>query len=645
MDKIENEKAIGAARDWTQWVSATQTRNWFHEDPILDWLDMHGAAAGFTKDTDTPQYIQAADFTEFVKRKGLEFEAGVTRLLDQRLVQAGLKPMVRVCEFPWDSKSEEHRNETIKLMAAATPVILQGVLWDDENCVYGVPDLLVRSDLLNLLCDKTTDYPAASTAALRLGLDQFHYVIVDIKFKSLTFDANWEASNDAAHYKAQLALYNGALGKAQGFEPPKAFFIGRKWKKGSGKTLEEGTSCLDRLVPVSLPLQPQNKKEPIDWHRRAMEAVAWIRRVRAEGANWQVTPTATVNELRPNMGNKQDAPWHTAKREIAEETGEPTLVWYVGLETRNTLLACNSGDWRAPGFRYDLAIGRGGSTGDRIAKMIEVNRGETTSPVIPEQVDWVRDEWASPEPLEFFVDFETTSNLDDDFSKLPHIGGQPLIFMIGCGHWEPSTADAALDPLWSLDPTKRRWAFRVFYTKDISEAEEERIILEWARYMEEVRAAIPTAPNSPKVFHWSPAEVSTYSLGADSAFVRHLRPRGWPEPNWYDFLQSVIKQSGTSNAIYVKGAWGFGLKAIGKALHSLGLIDTLWVEGPADGLAAMGGSWVSYHEAAQKGIPVEETSFPDASGKTHYLYKEIIRYNEIDCRVMAESICYLRRYH
>ena len=38
--------------------------------------------------------------------------------------------------------------------------------------------------------------------------------------------------------------------------------------------------------------------------------------------------------------------------------------------------------------------------------------------------------------VEFYVDFEYCSDLDDDFAKLPEKGGQSLIFMIGCGHME-----------------------------------------------------------------------------------------------------------------------------------------------------------------------------------------------------------------
>ena len=60
------------------------------------------------------------------------------------------------------------------------------------------------------------------------------------------------------------------------------------------------------------------------------------------------------------------------------------------------------------------------------------------------------------------MDFEFCSDLNDDFSKLPEKGGQPLIFMIGCGHMENG-----------------EWQFKSLVTENLSAGEEIRIIQEW----------------------------------------------------------------------------------------------------------------------------------------------------------------------
>ena len=636
---------IPSDRDWSGWISATQTRNWMKKDPLLDWLELYGTQSGFIRDTQLPTYIAEADFTQFILRKGREFETCVLGIVADRLSRAGLAPITQIAHEPSDARSERCRAQTITLMRQGTPVISKGVVWDEQLALYGVPDLLVRSDFLHVICDCDPSYEARTHGAPKLESSGFHYVVVDIKYRGFALDSSGEASNEAGHYKVQLAIYNAALGSTQGYMPPQAFFIGRKWSKGSGQNADGATSCLDRLIPVSLPVQAQFRAEPINWLDRAIEAAEWIRRLRIEGSSWKVLPAPSVEELYPNMKNAQDSPWHNAKKEIAAQIGEPTQVWQLGVDVRKDLVRHGSGDWRNSAFRMDLLGNGNGSTTARRTTMLGMNRNPDAPLVHPRVLDWARDEWAVPEPLEFFVDFETTSNLDDDFLNLPEIGGQPLIFMIGCGHWEPIDELARKDASWSLNPAKRRWIFKVFYTEALTEHEEKRIIFEWHEHMDEVRKSTPGAPIKPKVFHWSPAETRTYSMGSDSAFVRHLRPAGWPEPNWYDFLQSVVKPKGRSEAVYVKGAWGFGLKAIGKALHSHGLIETLWEDGPADGLAAMGGSWACYRLAEQLGIPVTEVVFSDISGVNHRLFNEVIQYNEVDCRVMAECISYLRGNH
>ena len=79
------------------------------------------------------------------------------------------------------------------------------------------------------------------------------------------------------------------------------------------------------------------------------------------------------------------------------------------------------------------------------------------------------------------------------------------------------------------------------------------------------------------------------------------------------------------------GAFNFGLKAIAKAMHAAGFIETTWGDGPTDGLGAMIGAWWCDAEARRFVVPMIELD----------LMREIAAYNAVDVRVMADVVGWL----
>ena len=582
---------------WDEWVSASQTRNHALGHPLIDWLDRHGEAHGFTRDA----VDEATDFGAFIMGKGLEFEraavAHLRGLTDMRVI------------LPEGASRAERRDPavaeaTFAALAEGVPIVCQGVLRDAESRTWGAPDLLVRSDVLADLFPDSLSANEAAVPAPDLGIGARHYRVVDIKYSTLGLAAGGELGNSgsAPAYKVQTFLYNRALGRLQGYLPPTAFLLGRGWTQTRQREKTRGDSALDRLGPVVM-----NDELAAD----AGEAVDWLRRMRREGHGWQALPEPSVEELRPN-GKADPGPWKSALRRILDEGEDLSRLWQAGPTRRRKAYDLGITRWTDPRLTPE-ALGMSGAMAARLSAQIEVNLDHAGPLVRPERVAAARDEWFDP-PLEFYVDFETVGDLDDDFARFPERGGQPLIFMVGCGHLEAG-----------------EWKFECFIADRLDEPSEARAIDAWFAHMAAVRARL--APSSrAMVVHWSPHERFTLEEAFDAAVKRHPE-KDWRHPDWawFDFLARVVREE----PVVVRGAHGFGLKAVANAMHALGLVETKWDEGPVDGLGAMVGAWRCEREAASAGGRLIDTD----------LMRGIRRYNEVDCKAMMELVRYLRRHH
>ena len=518
-------------------------------------------------------------------------------------------------------------------MRQGAPIIYQPVLWDAQNLTYGSPDFLIRSDVLHHIFPTTLSEHQASVNAPDLGDDPWHYRVVDVKFTTLSLNAaGTELANggSATAYKAQLYVYNRMLGRLQGLEPTESYLLGRGWHFKSKGVDYRGDSAMDRLAPISQSGTITNK---VSISHTVEQALDWVRRVRTEGRDWELLPTPSVPELYPNMGGVDDdmmrdsnpadlegddedelsGRWENVKKWLANELKDLTMLWQVGGGKRNDAHSRGFYRWDDPHLTPpDVGI-KGAKQASVLQQLLDVNRNDGPS-VLPRHIDKTRDDWFSDRGIEFFVDFEFCSDLNDDFSNLPRKGGQSIIFMIGCGHVENG-----------------QWRFKSLVVDTLSELEESLIIQEWFDHMAQVRNRLDPGNTSPRIIHWSGAEVSALQSAYNSAWNRHDRPNDWPQLNWYDFLQNVIREE----PVVVRGALGFGLKAIANAMQTQGLIETDWSNSAVDGLGAMVGAWRCDEKAQLQDEPLS----------TSPLMTEIARYNEIDCKVMMEIVRYLRENH
>lgn len=589
--------------DWDTWISPTRTRAFALGDPLLDWLGRHGRERGFVPDDERDGFDPRTDFGAFVRAQGERFEAAVVALFETH------DQIVRIATEPAHSRSRERLDATLAAMRAGVPIIAGAVLRDEPSRTYGVADLLVRSDVLaRLFPDAIPDDDVAMGAPL-IGAAHHHYRVVDIKFHTFEVRADGSAGEgDSLPYLVQVWLYNRMLGRLQGYRPKSAYLLGRNWTARGGD--ERGGGCLERLARVDEDRWLDSRD--LSLKELALRGVDWIRRLRAGGAGWDVVPRPSVPELYPHLRNTEDAPWHAAKAEIGSALGELTVLPRMNSDRRALAHAAGIQRWDEPGLS---AAQLGITTQDGVAlcnAVLAANQSLVRT-VLPGRVGRADPAWRTAARVEFFVDFETVNNLGDDFTRLPAMGGQALIFQIGCG-WFGNGA----------------WQFAQWTAERLDPAFEGRIIEAWLATMGTVVADAGATLADARIIHWSPAEPVNLETAYNAARTRHAEA-AWPiELPWFDFLSRVVR----AEPVSVTGAFNFGLKSIAKAMRAAGLIETTWGDGPTDGLGAMVGAWWCDGEARRTGVPMTELE----------LMREIGAYNEVDCRVMAEVVGWLRAY-
>ena len=537
-DELDNQ--------WTGWISASATHNWAQQEPIVDWLNAYGKQAGFIPDHERLGYDHRFDYVSFVLRQSWAFEKAVVAWLSR------LSQLRVIATNPSQTRLLAKAEETVAAMRDGVPIIAQAVLWNQDDRMDGMVDLLVRSDRLAQLCPAAFAHetPHATTIpAPLLGDAPYHYRAIDIKFTTLQLQQDGEAPRQHLAYKVQNWVYNEALGKTQGYTPPASYLLGRDLFRALGR-VSHSDSELGRL---------------------ASEAATWLRRVQLEGATWQVLPLPTVPELRPNLKASQDLRWHGAKREIAVIQHDLTLLPYVGPDRRTLAAARGITRWDDPALSARV-VGLDGEWGRRVDAVLAANRQAANKAVVPTRTASNVGNWQQPGAGECFVIVGAVTDQADDFSQLPERGGAPMVYMITLG-WLSGDG---------------RCQTKQLIAQDLSLAAETELKAASKKELTRIAESAGVPVEKLRLFHWGIPQVP------------------WPDGNWYDLLENLIYRE----PVAVRGAFGFGLPKMAQAFYDLGLIATPLPHLPAEPtapLSAMAGVWWAAQEAAERGWSLGQT--------------------------------------
>ena len=603
---------------------ASGVHNYMLNDPILDWIKHRKTSVSevqemqkMADDEDVP--VESDRFFELITQKGKEFETNVISIITSKLENLSKKfpkkfpkkspKLLQIAKCRDDIFSTNKYQETIDTIKKQVAVIYQGVLHGNQDFkAFGSPDLLVRSDIVNYLVDTPIDkVPKKKNGT-------FYYVVIDIKFCTMKLKVDGKSLCNESRMpanKGQIIVYNTLLGLAQGYEPDYCYILGRGWKYSQKGTNYECSRCDERLGSIDIRGSDSFYTEKIS------KALAWLENIRTNGHTWTINPPS-VPELYPNMCNKYDNGNNT-KKKIAVDIDEITQLWYAGVKHRER--AHNEGIFKLTDSRLTteiLGFPQDTARTKTIDRMLKFNQ-EIISPgkiVIPKYIDNNPYDWQVPPQVEFFLDFETFSNIFDDFSNLPNMGGpnsedeenKGFVFMIGLG-------------VSIRHEGKVTWEYYNFRVPELTNEFEFQIFDQMYHKLDDITARFNLELGETNIYHWGNIEQSIL----ERIYTKYDNKHEWEELNLVDFNKIFQEE-----AILIKGVYGFGLKQIGQGLINHGLINMeLWDSQMANGLDVM----VQAYNVYNTNMDHTDT------------INRLIKYNQIDVRMIQKIIDYLRKHH
>ncbi len=584
--------------DWNEMISASSIRNYLLNDPLLDWLKYY--SINNINDVPIPKnnnnFIKKnldksniLSFNNFIMEQGNLFEKNVFDKLKE--LNKNINISIVQVSFNNEAQSYEKYIETINYMKNGVDIIYQGVLHDYKKKLYGVPDLLIRSDKFYTIFNQHIKYPNYKSKI------NYHYVVVDIKHSTLSLNCNKtyiKDINSIPAYKGQILIYNKILSEFLGYIPQYGFILSKKITYTKNNICYISNNFMENIAIIDY--------KGIDKHYNYItnRAIEWVRNMRTDGINWKLLPTPSVLELYPNMKNDKDDGYRNIKMELAERIHEITNLWWCSYKKREIAHSKNIFNWMDKKFNAELIEIKDTKIATTLNNILKFNRNNKN---IIRTIDLVKNNnwnnnWNNNDKMEFYIDFET---INSNIGQIDIVDNN-IIFMISIG-WEINNS----------------WEYKTFMINKYSDDEELKMINNMWDFINNKMLELN---KTDYIFiHWSNAEITFYN----NFLSKH------PFNNLGQFKSFDLYKLFLDNNIIVKGALNFSLKTIANAMYKNKLINTCWDKNSScnNGLQAM---FLAYNLYKNN----------DYVDENNNIMKEIIRYNIIDCQVMYEILSYLR---
>ncbi len=600
-DNINYNKKQKTNNIWSNMVSGSAIRNYMIDDPIVDWLKYYNIkTANHNINTviknktnvNIKNEWQYDSHTTFIMSQGLEFEKLIVNKLREEY------DVIQIGENYSDSQDYNKHLETVELMKQGVEIIYQGILHDYNNNIYGTPDLLVRSDIMNKLFNININSECDNNL---LGT-KFYYVVVDIKHSTLYFNSKQNYLKNIGNviaYKGQINIYNRLLMSVQGYFPRYGFILGKR----NIFTKNNVTVINDNYIESLAFIDFEDSDKLV--HDKVTDAIEWIINMRNNGHTWKILPKPSVSELYPNMKANKESNYWKIKSDIADKIGEITNIWWCGVGKRELAHKKNIYSWRDRRFSSEILNITNKHVSTTIDNIVNINRSRYD---LIRTDDLIKDNYWREDNniLELYIDFEViNSNVGQLSEDLENIDNS-MIFMIGLGYKSQSN----------------KFKFKSFILEENNNNSELKMIQDMWEYIDEL-LSINKDKSEIRFIHWSNAEINFYNRFANKHDRLNIPSLSYN--NSFDLYKLFVE-----NNIVVKGALNFSLKTIANAMYNHNMIKTTWDNmNTTNGLQAMMLAFNIYNENS-------------GSIKNNKIMKDISKYNEIDCRVMFDILTYLR---
>ena len=209
--------------------------------------------------------------------------------------------------------------------------------------------------------------------------------------------------------------------------------------------------------------------------------------------------------------------------------------------------------------------------------------------------------------FEFFIDFETSENINELNTTYPKMKYNNYIYLIGIG--------------WIQN---KKWNYKYFISDNLSLESEKKLVNEWISFIKN-KILINNKKNI-ILYHWGHAEKNLINLYIEKHNILEKELHILNSLNWKDLCLITKK-----NKIRIKGSLNYGLKNIANSLYKNNLIETKWPDDNIDGMHALIEGY-NANNLVSDTVKMEDN------------LKNIIPYNEVDCKVLYEIIELYRQY-